>query len=336
MKKLFVLPLSILCLASCSNDILLENSEQTQRVEVAKMMTNDFVIQNGAIHFCSVDAFFKQIDVLANMPKEEFELWESQNNFTSYKSYTNRLIDEALNIEDDELKSNFILNHANYIKQQGDMVVPVISANIYRSIVNKDGFFYVNGTKNIVDESTVSAYSNVARKIERASYVFNEIQDSRAISNVQYERRQKDYDGRRVITSSRVIQVSAFNDQFTRYAWGIEIFIDGMKKGPAKWKHYSTDHFHRNISCTFEKLPIGVDQYDNVIYQQQVNPWVFNEVRNSGDCPNWTVSYTVSTPLSKMVPLEGVKELTYDAYTRGTGDSNHGVLQYKVVNGITQ
>lgn len=336
----FFLNLSILTtfllLSSCGNDgNPLLDSESDVNVESSLIQTRTanglpVVMKGGALCFESVDIFTKTAEELSNMSDSLFEAWEKSMGFSSYRTKVNRLIEEADAIENDMVRHEFILAHSQFLKEEDGEATPIIGSQLYRTIVNEDGVFYVNQTKNVVSENTVTGYSNRTRSVQRTSYTEN---NSRTlISNLTYETREKKVSKRKVITSAKVVKYAAFDAPQARYTHGIEILVDGKKKGLAKWKHYTTDHYVKEVHIEFDWIPVGIDSNNNLIYGSYKED--YNSTVSSGNSHRLIKTYSAGYPSPYDINLYGVNVLTYKAYTQGTGEANY--LFYAVLNGEIQ
>lgn len=124
----------------------------------------------------------------------------------------------------------------------------------------------------------------------------------------------------------------AFDAPNTRYSHGVEILVDGKKRGPAKWKHYTTDHHVKEVTIEFEWIPIGIDANKNLIYGHFKDE--YNATISSGNSHRLIKTYSAGYPSPIDINLFGVNMLTYKAFTRGTGEADY--LFYAVLNGETQ
>ncbi|WP_455591777.1 hypothetical protein [Bacteroides sp.] len=285
---------------------------------------------DGVLVFESADSFIKTAETISNLSDEALEEWEQSIGFSSYRTKVNRLIEEAEAIEDSLTRHNYVVEHGKFIKEVGEDIFPVIGSQLYCSVVDENGVFYVNQTKNVVDENTVSGYNAKSRSVQKTTYTGN---TSRGlVSNLVYETREKKVGKRKVITSAKVVKYVAFDAPNTRYSHGVEILVDGKKRGPAKWKHYTTDHHVKEVTIEFEWIPIGIDANKNLIYGHFKDE--YNATISSGNSHRLIKTYSAGYPSPIDINLFGVNMLTYKAFTRGTGEADY--LFYAVLNGETQ
>lgn len=319
-------------LASCQSEDAMPGVDNASEMQTRAVIGEDYVVKNGVLHFTSLDSFFKVTEEIANMPDSLYQIWGEEHNFISYRTITDRLINEAEAMEDESEQNAFIAKHANYIKKENDLILPIMETNLYRSITNADGVFYVNGAKNVVANNEVVAYNASNEEINRSTYLSTKasiVEKSRK----NYEERSKvRKDGKRmVITRAALLVQTAFDLQFARHALALEIFVDGKIK-KAKWRAYSTTYHHGPIRVKLKQTPIGVDKNDVIIYApgEQIEK---GQAGTTSDSKNWTVTYTLSTPIDKEPQLTSIEYLYYNAYTRGTANEQ---LQYSVINDVTQ
>lgn len=330
-KLVLTLCASAFLLASCQNEEgIIDEQVNYSSVQTRTNVGEDYYVENGVIHFTSLDAFFNVAEEVANLSDSEFNEWEKNNNFRSYRTIANELIAEAEEIEDEKERNNFISQNANYIKEENGNILPVINANFYRSISNANGIFYICSTKNEVTDSEVIAYDERSRSVRRSTYFSPK---ARTVQGIQYEEREHKSGDRKVISSAKIFIETAFDAQFERHAISLEIFIDGKAKAAfGRWKHYSTTYSHDLVRVKLKRDPIDIDENDNIIYE--TGQEIQKPANNSGtkDSKNWTVTYALSKPLIREPQIEDVVYLYYDATTRGTGNDK---LKYKVENGVT-
>lgn len=329
------LVLVLIGLYSCeSEDEVLSgvNSEAPVLSYVQTRALNELpvTVRDGILVFESADSFIKTAETISNLSDEALEEWEQSIGFSSYRTKVNRLIEEAEAIDDSIARHNYVVEHDKFIKEIGEDVFPVIGSQLYRSITDENGEFYVNQTKNVVDENTISGYNTKSRGVQKTTYTGN---TSRTlVSNLNYETREKKVGKRKVITSAKIVKYVAFDNANARFAHGIEILVDGKKKGPAKWKHYTTDHHLKEVHVEFDYIPTGVDANGNIILGKFADD--YNLTISSGNSHRLIKTYSAGYPSSSDITLYGANVLTYKAFTRGTGEENY--LFYAVLNGQTQ
>lgn len=275
MKKKFstmVLGLTVALLSSCNgNDIVEETAMSNVKTKAIEQVKSRCSVVDGILHFSSTDDYYALTDSLCKLSDVEFENWENQNNFLSYRTYVNRIIDEiesAQNENDVDKLSSLLKEYSNYVYlSEEDFVQPVIQATSYRSIVNKDGIFYFNDTENVVDGQYVYANNQSAKQrsnLIKHEYVVYSAPLTKAIPTTT----EKIYktiaytksDGKkRVYGTPKLIRNIVNQDNLGNFTVQYEFYvnIDGKKKGTTGWKHYSTGYGIKDVVCRFKNIPVS-------------------------------------------------------------------------------
>lgn len=224
----FIEVIAAFFLLSCGDNELLEtknlrSSESiTKSVLESKCNANYFVNDEGALVFATLDDYGFLIDSISKLTDNEFANWENQIGFESYRTFTGNLIDNVDNLE--TLQSL----HPKYFEknEKYDVVLPKIQSQVYRSIVNKDGFFYIGDTKNKVEGGFFSVEGQkVDPKLrQRVSYgLGNEEQIGNAIEypSIEYVK-LKSY---KVMTWFRIFKIRGTNGSQIYYSTVLEITV---------------------------------------------------------------------------------------------------------------
>ena len=260
MKKKFstmVLGLTVALLSSCNgNDIVEETAMSNVKTKAIEQVKSRCSVVDGILHFSSTDDYYALTDSLCKLSDVEFENWENQNNFLSYRTYVNRIIDEiesAQNENDVDKVSSLLKEYSNYVYlSEEDFVQPVILATSYRSIVNKDGIFYFNDTENVVDGRYVYVNNKSVNQRGRSikqEYVVYGTPLTKATPNtteinfvtVAYT---KEDGTKRVYGAPKIFRNVVNKDNVGNFMVQYEFYVnvDGKKKRPTGWKHYSTGY----------------------------------------------------------------------------------------------
>ena len=258
-------------LFSCNEEVVFDDANN--ETSVLKTKSQDeapyYVREDGILSFASVEDYYATTDLLMNFSNKELRNWEKQNGFTSYRTYTNEIIDEIENAQNDndEMKVTFLLSkYSKYVYMNNDSIImPIIQANAYRCVANKDGVFYLNDTKNIVDGKYISAESNIMAKNTPIKYSY-------IISNdlLRDEDEYVDYDNMEYVKSDNKKSVNAscklIRHLVSKDAQGtfctkvqFEVTCFGRRnKKWGGWQRYSTSHTIEKIHCHFKNIPISV------------------------------------------------------------------------------
>lgn len=275
MKKKFstmVLGLTVALLSSCNgNDIVEETAMSNVKTKAIEQVKSRCSVVDGILHFSSTDDYYALTDSLCKLSDVEFENWENQNNFLSYRTYVNRIIDEiesAQNENDVDKVSSLLKEYSSYVYlSEEDFVQPVIQATSYRSIVNKDGIFYFNDTENVVDGRYVYVNNKSVNQRGRSikqEYVVYGTPLTKATPNtteinfvtVAYT---KEDGTKRVYGAPKIFRNVVNKDNVGNFMVQYEFYVnvDGKKKRPTGWKHYSTGYGIKDVVCRFKNIPLS-------------------------------------------------------------------------------
>ena len=158
-------------------------------------------------------------------------------------------------------------DYSKYIYLDNDSIIqPVISSNTYRHITNKDGIFYLNEVKNVVDGKYIYAETNSKTKslLMKQSYVIsNNLLRADDEEHVDYNNLEyvKSDNTKSVNANCKLIRHIVNKDaQGTFYAMvQFEVTCFGRRnKKIGGWQRYSTSHTIENIHCHLKNIPISV------------------------------------------------------------------------------
>jgi hypothetical protein len=275
MKKKFstmVLSLTVALLSSCNgNDIVEETAISNVKTKAIEQVKSRCSVVDGILHFSSTDDYYALTDSLCKLSDVEFENWENQNNFLSYRTYVNRIINEiesAQNENDVDKVSSLLKEYSKYVYLcDEEFVRPVIQALSYRSVVNKDGVFYFNDTRNVVDGQYVYANNQSAKQRSnpiKHEYVVYSAPLTKAIptsTEINYTTiaYTKSDGTKRVYGAPKLIRNILSLDNVGNFTVQYEFYvnIDGKKKRPTGWKHYSTGYGIKDVVCRFKNIPLS-------------------------------------------------------------------------------
>ncbi len=275
-KLVLTLCASAFLLASCQNEDALDsisNEAVATRSVVAENVPY-FVTADGALNFRSAKDYFALCDSLAQMDNDEFQIWELMNGFESYRSYTKKLIDEVTVVmENDSTQVDALLNkYKDYICLDEDRegVSALIQSRTYQNIANKNGVFYVNGVKNVVDAHYVTLESPIqTRSLHRIEYL-NPIASKARDVNSQLNFKEFPYvkGKKKVIALPYILKNTAFTDVNgdSQTIVQFQIKLRGKaKKMFGGFKDYDTTFLIAELQCKFNDIPHGIDSEGNAI-----------------------------------------------------------------------
>lgn len=264
------------CLLSCALFSCSENAtldEVGNETSLVKTKSVDdlsyYVREDGALCFSSVENYYSITNLLVNMTQEEYENWEKQNRFTSYRTFTNGIIDEIENAQyrgDESNVKELLSTYSKYVYMNKDSIImPIIQSNSYRCITNKDGVFYLNDVKNIVDDKYIYTEPNSMTKSSpiKHSYIISNKLLRDEDEHVAYDNKEykKSDNTKSVNANCKLIRHIVHKDaQGTFYALvQFEVTCFGRRnKKAGGWQRYNTSHTIENIHCHFKNIPVSV------------------------------------------------------------------------------
>ena len=233
-QNYFFLFLILLILSSCNNEENLFSNDSYENVieqsafgesSLDKLKTHAvyYVNDEKALVFSSLEDYGFLLDSISKITDEEFSEWENRIGFESYRTFVNNIMEKT--IETDRLQ----FSYPNFFEKNKELnlVIPKIKSYLYQSIVNKDGFFYIGNTKNIVNGDCVTNQGeNINSKLDQnTSYSINPL--SEQIGNaIEYP--VIDYttnDLSRVMTWFKIYRLRGSNGTATLYNTVLEIAV---------------------------------------------------------------------------------------------------------------
>lgn len=260
--KLFLsIILTSLIMVSCQNDLLSEVQTdvdlQTKSLD-SKVGARCFVNDEGALVFETLEDYNILIDSISKLSETEFLEWEKEIGFESYRTYTNRLMDELDNSTEFQMTKKLDANYQNYllVKEEG-LLLPKIPSQIYASICNREGYFYVGEIKNIVDgEFFYAEGDNLNPDLnKRMTYSIGGEQYGNAIEYpALHSTPHGDY---KVMTWFRIFRTRAVSSSGTSYNTALEISVRPRSWGKiVGWKD-------RESVCYIEEVKLHMKGLGN-------------------------------------------------------------------------
>lgn len=341
MKNLFMSISTCLiscALFSCGENAILEEVDNGGGIPQTKSTIDApyYVQSDGSLRFRSTEDYFTITDSLVKLSDQELNNWEETIGFVSYRSYTDKLIDEieeAYN-NDDFNKVNSLLNdNAKYVYMDTDSIVkPLIKSKAYQSVTNKDGIFYLGDLKNVVDDTYIYAIGKQRSISPKLSYVMESNLRSTAdlIQYKEYSYTKKDRT-KKVISSCSLIKnivltdVQGANISIVQF----QIFVDG-KRYKRGWKHYSTGYSVQDIECVFKDIPMTVRE-DQTLEASEDFPYTHPGRIDAGESKNHTFVFNIGRSVKNYTePIQHAICIHYKASTWGTAPEGLG---YNYSNG---
>ena len=281
---------SAFLLASCQSEDDVLNNASNESLSTRAMVDENapyYVGADGALNFKSSEDYFALCDSLAQLDEDAYHAWEQEMHFESYRSYTDKMIDEvnAAWDENNEQKATSLLQkYSNYIYMNADSTVwPVIISRAYQNVANKDGVFYVNGAKNVVDSQYVTLASAKGRSVHRIAYV--PLNQTTREANITVPLRELNYikkDGtKRVYATFSLLKNVNFQDNngSNMTMLQVQVNINGKKKKLTGWKDYTTGYYIEDCHGIFNGIPIAIDKNGNIAEMESNKEIVCTDAR---------------------------------------------------------
>lgn len=338
MKKSLIMSLCVSALVSCSQTDVLENTPTDILLTRSASSEVPFYVESdGALNFRSMEDYFHLSDSLVSLSESEYKNWATINNFDSYQTFTDNIIDAiymAMDNNPSEVTS-LLKKNKQYVFMTGDsLVYPVVQSKTYRNILNKDGVFYINGIKNVVDGRYVTlATTDNSRSVHKIAY-FNPISSNMrseqiAFNNYAYTKK----DGtKRAYADCYLIKNTAFEDSYgaNQTMVQFQINVDGKRKKLAGWKHYTTSYWVSQISCIFNGIPTELYPNGTVKTYGTITFKAFETISlpegKSGSYVKNLMNFSVRNMIE---PLQLPDCIHFKAATRGTDPEGVGYNYYK-------
>lgn len=338
MKRNLILSLCVSALVSCSQTDVLESA--STGVLQTRSISSDapfYVEADGALNFRSIEDYFQLSDSLVLLSESEYRNWETFNHFDSYQTFTDNIIDEIYMAMDDNPSAvtSLLEKNKEYVFMTGDsLVYPVVQSKTYRNVINKDGVFYINGIKNVVDGRYVTlATTDNSRAVHKIAYLnpvsSNMRSEQIAFKKYGYTKRDQT---KRTYAECFLIKNTAFEDTHAANQTMVQfqINVDGKKKIRKNWKHYTTAYWVSKITCVFNGIP--TELYPNgtiktlgtIIFDAPAE--ISLPEGKSGSYVKNLMNFSVRNMTE---PLQSPDCIHFKAGTRGTHPEGAGYNYYK-------
>ncbi|WP_304959228.1 hypothetical protein, partial [uncultured Parabacteroides sp.] len=151
---------SALALTSCEQTEVIEGTSANIGISPSILVDVPYHIENdGALNFRSTKDYFEISDSLSQLSEKEFRNWETLNHFESYRTFTDNIIEAIYTaMENAPSKVTELLNqNKQFVYMTKDsLIYSTIQSRAYQNVINKNGIFYINGIKNIVDSKYIT------------------------------------------------------------------------------------------------------------------------------------------------------------------------------------
>lgn len=229
---------------------------------------------NGTLHFSSGEVCLNTLESLTS--EESLHAFEKAHNFTSWRSFTDGMLDDIIACETPEEYQAVFETCAGYLKMDNDRLMPVITSVGYASIADINGVFYVGDVKHTVNAESVTIERTDAKtravEVEEIGYVapiFDETQTRGEISQ-KYTDRRRETKKYKVFSRTNVLRHSAVQEvngqKYYNTSFAIQVHVSGQKKKTLiGWNTYNDRFYIENLhwDLTIAGKRISFETYRN-------------------------------------------------------------------------
>lgn len=312
-------------LLSCTDETITKSTDSEPFVitkAVPKEHISYSVNQEGALCFETGNDFLLLTKYLSTLSSKEFKDWEKSNNFKSYRTITDDIISTLYSEGENPAYNELVAQYASfvYLNEDGNLC-PIISGQVYRSITNKEGLFYVQGVKNKFTGSTLNFY-DTENKLLMNMRPLTKINEEQNLV-VQYPTKTYSADGKNgVETSAKIYYVMTSNGLGYYAQLYLEITVSGLyrKSASVKWGRKKTQ-------CHIDDITILIPGFNT----DSTYPGTHS---SAGDYVSLTASFGIPSQLQFPTPQPPYQQplcLHYRARTRETGNMG---MAYNLFHGV--
>lgn len=253
--KICILAMVAFAAYACAKSDVVDSSSGNPTTK-ATLENEEIQCIEGTLHFPSGEVCLNTLEALTS--EEDLHTFEKAHNFTSWRSYTDSMLDEIIACETPEEYQAVLETCTGYLKMDNDRLMPVITSVGYASIADINGVFYVGNVKHTVNAESVTIEKIDAKtrvvQVEEIGYVapvLNETQTRGEISQRYTDRRRetkkyKVFARTNVLRHTAVQQVNGKN--YYNTSFGIQVHVSGQKKKTLiGWNTYNDRFYVENL-----------------------------------------------------------------------------------------
>jgi hypothetical protein len=156
-KFAFLVIFIVLSFIGCNNDNGISLKEKGSTSILNK---EGYFVKDGILQFNSGDDLYTITQNLSSMNNDERVSWEKSIGFVSLEREIELVYEEISTIETEKEYKKIADENSDILKLKDGLLEPIITSVFYSMIVNKDGFFIVNGTLHKVTEKGIYTDDN--------------------------------------------------------------------------------------------------------------------------------------------------------------------------------
>ena len=286
MKIKFILFVAVAAIACACQKSLDTDQDVDQRAESLKSMDvlsiDGIRCENGCMHFPSASVCMDVLNSISS--RDSLTAFEQKYNFTSLRSFNDRLIDELSECETPEEYESLWETCTDYLKYEDDRVMPRVTSAAYAGIANIDGVFYVGNVKHMVVDDVVivedlnnPTRSNSPRIID---YVVScNMKDTRAGNEISQRYTDQRYEtgSYKVFARTNLLRHVAVDykngNEIYVSSFAVQVHVSGQKKKTLiGWNSYKDRFFVENLH-----FDIVFDDGTGIKFGNYTNNYSFSE-----------------------------------------------------------
>lgn len=302
-------------------------NQPTAKQETKQQFVEGVYVKDGTLHFESDVDFFKIMQKIESIPDVQFNNLALKTGFKSYRVKLNRdqaqrtaKIDAWVDSMELVVDSDFLIVGTDPF--QDEFIIPEIKSSLYRSIVNEEGVFYIDGVKNVVDGTNISGYSTSNTKsvepetlIGTRRYVIeNETRSISQYPEAKYYCRERSM--RIVLGKEYIAGYSPSGMTTGEYVFSMLSITE--KKSWGKWRFYNSRHDIRDLKLITSGVYGSTILFDDNIAPEDAAVVNFNYI-----APSWC--FTSDADFHDA-------QITFKFTSRGTIEHGHGIYNSKNVD----
>ena len=344
MKTLKWMALSLfifMAFQSCSesnDELMMVASHQNVITKSIDVERGYDITDDGALRFESVDAYYSLSDSLRQLTEDEFESWEKEVGFSSYRTFFKNILLSAMKMDSDT-RNGFVNSNSDCVYiDSNDLIQPVVGAQFFQNVISKDRCFYIADNKYIVDENFVVTENQKSKSvIDKIQYTCIKEGTSALASDDEITYPSITYTGNgggRQLTTWFRIYKNRISTPINPYQIIMEISVR-----PRKYNHFG-GYKDYNDWCYVEEVRIHMPGLGTTMYTDENGNMVMGidrcmylkTVSSSKETPIFTSSYGIGQNAGER--LQDPVCVHYRARTRDLGKYGAAYNSYHPLPGM--
>lgn len=293
MRKLLnvSLLLTVLFLAACEKQ---ETESLISNEKTTTIAVDGVSVKDGILCFNSSKDLYEITESLSAMNHDEKVAWEKSLGFVSLEREIEFVNEEISSIESEDEYRKIASDNSDILKLDDGVLEPIISSIFYSMIVNRNGFFIVNGILHKVTEKGVYTDDNcsfeeidlVAKGLttnENVGFVSkNELHLKSGECGADDDEESNWHDSRKC-NAKILVERPYCKDDCCTHSWWYTVTAYSTSVASTLGVHYQYESFH---NCTGLEVRITVPIVSS--YNGQISTFSYSEIVVNDDIDNPT------------------------------------------------